>query len=434
MSRVVGADCLTIALFEKGTPMRTPIPDYLSEILESLRAEDGGAVADYIPGLKTADAELFAVAITTVDGRSYTAGDADAEFSIQSMSKPFAYAAALADRGEDIVADHVGVDPSGEAFNELSLETGSHRPRNPMINAGAITAHSLLVRPGASIEERVERALGFFSQLAGRRLSIDETIRESELATADRNLSIAHMLRSYGIIDDDPHDVVAGYTAQCSISVTVRDIAMMAATLAAGGVHPVSGQRVIDRHASRRTLSVMAAAGMYDAAGSWFNDVGIPAKSGVAGGLLGALPGQVGIGSFSPRLDDHGNSVRGVKVFRRLSADMGLHLMESEAFGSRALRGVRDDGDLTIVELQGVVNFVGAEGLLDSLDSHQPSTATVVFDTSRVDDFTDVGRRMALEGMRRLVLDGHSVGLIDPGRKLPEPDLGDGTRPFDATE
>ncbi|SDR78096.1 L-glutaminase [Brevibacterium siliguriense] len=410
--------------------MRTPIPDYLDEILDALRDDDSGSVADYIPALKAANPDLFAVALTTVAGRTYSSGDCDVEFSIQSMSKPFAYAAALADRGEPFVTSRVGVDPSGEAFNELSLETGSHRPRNPMINAGAITTHHLLVGSGTSRQIRVERAREFFSELAGRPLRIDERIVESELEAADRNLAIAHMLRNYGIIEDDPHEVVAGYTAQCSISVTVRDIAMMTATLANGGIHPVTGTTVVARPIARRTLSVMASAGMYDAAGSWFTDVGIPAKSGVAGGLLGALPGQVGIGTLSPRLDDHGNSVRGQRVFRRLSADMGLHLMDSEALGSREPRSIAVSGDTTTVALQGVIDFTGAEVVLDRLDRSTPTTPKVIIDLSRVDSFTDVGRRMVLEGMRRLSLDGLAVGLKDPDEVLPEPDLGDGTFPF----
>lgn len=173
------------------------------------------------------------------------------------------------------------------------------------------------------------------------------------MATAHRNLAIAHMLTNYGIIDDDPHEVVAGYTAQCSINVTVRDIAMMTATLAAGGRHPQTGEEIIDRATARQTLSIMAAAGMYDAAGSWFSHVGIPAKSGVAGGLLGALPGQVGIGSSSPRLDEHGNSVRGVKLFKRMSKDMDLHLMVTGSFGSRALRETRVEGEATFIGLEG---------------------------------------------------------------------------------
>lgn len=413
--------------------MRTPIPDYLEEILEALRSEDNGAVADYIPALAAADPDRFAVAVTTVEGRTYTAGDSDVEFSIQSMSKPFAYAAAIADRGVDVVDAHVGVEPSGAAFNMLSLEEGTYRPKNPMINAGALTAHSLLVGAGASRDERVERALEFFSALAGRQLSIDEEVYRSELETADRNLAIAHMLRSYGILDDDPHKIVDGYTAQCSILVTVGDIATMSATLAAGGTHPITGERVIAPGAARQTLSAMAAAGMYDSAGTWFTEVGIPAKSGVAGGLLGALPGQIGIGSLSPRLDEHGNSVRGIKLFRRMSKDMGFHLMETEPTGTRAVRDVRTDGEATIVDLQGAINFSSAESILHSLEQDAPSTGTVVIDVSRVDGFTDVGRRMVLEGMRRLSLDGLTVGLADPEGKLPDPDLGDGTYPFDAT-
>ncbi len=412
--------------------MRTPIPDYLNEILDDLRDDDRGAVADYIPGLASADPDRLAVALTTVEGRTYAAGDSDVEFTIQSMSKPFAYAAALTDRGATFVDGRIDIEPSGEAFNELSLETGTYRPKNAMINAGAITAHSLLVGEGASRDQRVERALAFFSTLAGRQLRIDETIYESELETADRNLSIAHMLHNYGIIEDDAHEAVEGYTAQCSILVTVSDIATMAATLATGGVQPVTGERVIAKPVARQTLSAMAAAGMYDAAGSWFSDVGIPAKSGVAGGLLGALPGQVGLGAFSPRLDEHGNSVRGVELFSRMSKDMGFHLMEVETTGSRALREIRTEGDTTTVDLQGTVNFSGAEAILYELDGTAPPSGTVVVDVSRVDAFTDVGRRMVLEAMRRLTLDGLAVGLVDPESKLPDPDMGDGNRPFDA--
>lgn len=412
--------------------MRTPIPDYLNEILDDLRDDDRGAVADYIPGLASADPDRLAVALTTVEGRTYAAGDSDVEFTIQSMSKPFAYAAALTDRGTTFVDGRIDIEPSGEAFNELSLETGTYRPKNAMINAGAITAHSLLVGEGASRDQRVERALAFFSTLAGRQLRIDETIYESELETADRNLSIAHMLHNYGIIEDDAHEAVEGYTAQCSILVTVSDIATMAATLATGGVQPVTGERVIAKPVARQTLSAMAAAGMYDAAGSWFSDVGIPAKSGVAGGLIGALPGQVGLGAFSPRLDEHGNSVRGVELFSRMSKDMGFHLMEVETTGSRALRDIRTEGDTTTVDLQGTVNFSGAEAILYELDGTAPPSGTVVVDVSRVDAFTDVGRRMVLEAMRRLTLDGLEVGLFDPESKLPDPDMGDGNRPFDA--
>lgn len=409
--------------------MHTPVPEYLDDLLDDLRDNEKGAVADYIPALAAADPETFGVAVTTVDGRTYTAGADDHEFSIQSISKPFVYAAALADRGFDAVLAKVGVEPSGEAFNELSLEEGSHRPKNPMINAGAITAHHLLVGAGASRQERVERILRFFSELAGRQLSIDQEIFDSEMNTADRNLAIAHMLRSYGVLNDEPHDVVAGYTAQCAINVTVRDLALMGATLANTGIHPMTREKAVTEEVARQTLSVMAAAGMYDAAGSWLTEVGIPAKSGVAGGMLGALPGQVGIGALSPKLDKYGNSVRGVQVCQRLSDDMGLHLMEAEAYGATAVRAIHSNDEKTTIELQGVIQFTGAETLLHHLHKAQLSSDSVVFDLSRVHRVSDVGRRMTLEAMRRLKLAGHTIELEDPENALPDPDMGDGTYP-----
>ena len=405
--------------------MKSPVPDYLREVLDSLSSTTDGEVADYIPDLAHANPDVFGIAVTTVDGRTHSVGDDETEFSIQSISKPFAYAAALTDRGFDAVLDTVGVEPSGEAFNELSLEGDTRRPKNPMINAGAIATHSLL---GSSVDERTSRALSFFSTLAGRQLSVDESVCRSELDTADRNLAIAHMLRNYGILPDEAHAVVEGYTTQCSINVTVRDLSLMGATLASGGVHPTTGEQVVSRAVARQTLSVMAGAGMYDAAGHWLTSVGIPAKSGVAGGLLGSLPGQVGIGVLSPRLDSHGNSVRGVKVFERLSDDMGMHLMDVEPYGSSVLRSIRDEDGESTIELQGVVQFGGAEMLLDAL-SRDTSSGTIVFDVSRVNRFSDVGRRMTLEGMRRIALDGRDVALIDPDGVLPDPNLGDGTYP-----
>ncbi|MEV0107624.1 glutaminase [Nocardia sp. NPDC050799] len=413
--------------------MHSPIADYLQEVLDTVRDDTGGEVAGYIPELAAADPEVLGMAVCTVDGRVYTAGDADVEFSIQSISKPFAYAAALADRGFATVRAAVGVEPSGEAFNELSLEAESRRPKNPMINAGAIATHQLLAGPHATVAERFERARSFFSTLANRTLELDERVCASELATADRNLSIAHMLRNYGIIDDDPHEVVEGYTRQCSIKVTVRDLATMGAALVNGGVHPQTGEQVVTSAIARETLAVMAAAGMYDSAGEWFTRVGIPAKSGVAGGLLGALPGQCGIGVVSPRLDRHGNSVRGIKAFHRLSDDMGMHLMESEPHGSTALRSTTVRDGETWFALQGAVQFIGAESVLAAFQNDTTATGTLVLDLSRVDRITDVGRRMLLEGLRRFRLDGREVVLVDPEGRLPNPDLGDGTYPTPRT-
>jgi glutaminase len=409
--------------------VRNPVPDYLHEILDSLRDDRAGAVADYIPQLADADPDVLGVALTMQNGRTYSAGDDRVEFSIQSISKPFAYAAALIDRGTEVVDAAVGVEPSGEAFNELSLEGDTHRPKNPMINAGALTVHHLLAGDDATTQERVSRVVEFLSELAGRVLTVDEEVYRSEIETADRNLAIVHMLRNYGVVADTAQAVVDGYTRQCAVRVTVRDLAVMGATLANAGVQPVTGNRIVPAAVARQTLAVMAGCGMYDAAGDWLVRVGIPAKSGVAGGLLGALPGRLGLGTVSPRLDTHGNSVRGVAICERLSRDMGMHLMEAEPPGSTAVRGVAVEGDTTIYEIQGVIHFPGAEAILDRLSADAISTSTVTLDLTRVDRFSDVGRRMVLEALRRLTLDGRTTALVDPDTVLPDPDLGDGRRP-----
>ena len=238
------------------------------------------------------------------------------------------------------------------------------------------------------------------------------------------------MLRSHGIIECDAQQVVEGYTRQCSILVTVRDLAVMAATFANGGVQPVTGERVVPHEVTRQVMAVMATCGMYDAAGDWFSSVGIPAKSGVSGGLIGALPGQAGMATFSPRLDRHGNSVRGVQVFERLSHDMGMHLMEVPPPARSLVRGRTplpggQPGHGWTYELQGSINFVGMERVLRYLVEEPPAESTVVLDLTRVHEIRDVGRRMLLEGMRRLVMDGHEVTIVDPDAML-EVVTGDG--------
>ncbi|HEX7352737.1 glutaminase [Brachybacterium sp.] len=407
--------------------MRSPVPDYLEEVLEALREDRAGAVADYIPELAAADPDQLGIALTTALGRTYAVGDVDAEFTIQSISKPFAYAAALMDRGAETVLAAVGVEPSGEAFNELSLEQDTHRPKNPMINAGALTVHSLLVGEDADPASRVERVRELFSRLAGRELRIDETVCASELETAHRNLALAHMLRSYGILTGDVPTVVEGYIRQCSLLVTVRDLSAMAATLATGGIQPVTGEQVLDAATARQVMAVMASAGMYDGAGDWLVRVGIPAKSGVAGGMVGVLPDLVGIGTFSPRLDRQGNSHRGGRLFERLSQDMGMHLFSPNGSRQDVARVSTADGT-TSVALEGVVQLTAASEMLDLLEDSDPST-DVLLDLERVHSVTDLGRRMLLEGLRRIRLDGRGAALRDPRGTLPDPDLGDGTFP-----
>lgn len=410
--------------------MRSVVHDYLTEVLGSLAADGSGELAGYIPELAEADPDRLGAVFATVDGEVYGAGDADVEFTIQSISKPFAYALALSDRGFDSVLVKVGVEPSGEAFNEISLEHETGRPRNPMINAGAITTHSLVGPEHLLPAERVDRVVRGLSAFAGRRLEVDETVCISEMENAHRNLASAHMLRSHNILTADPRSVVEGYIRQCSVLVTARDLAVMAATLANQGVNPVTGERVVDARVVRQVLSVMSTCGMYDAAGDWATQVGIPAKSGVAGGLIGSLPGQLGIATFSPRLDGHGNSVRGVSLFERFSSDMGLHVMEVPPAALAVVRSSHVLGEGTsavrVLQAQGGIRFAGAERIVREFVGDDIGESTVVVDFSLVSSIDDVARRMLLELARRLMLEGRGVYFVDPEMVIPDPDRGDG--------
>ncbi|WP_405953621.1 glutaminase [Streptomyces phaeochromogenes] len=412
--------------------MRPIIPDYLAEALGDVESDTFGDPAGYIPELAAADPERLGAAFAMIDGEVYGAGDIDIEFTIQSISKPFIYALALSDRGFDPVLAKVGVEPSGEAFNEISLESDTGRPLNPMINAGAITVHSLAGAEDLNPTERVERVLHGLSAFAGRRLKMDEAVCASEMEHAHRNLAIAHMLRSHNVLTKDPRAIVDGYTRQCSVLVTTRDLAMMAATLANRGINPLSGEQVVPEPVVRQVLSVMFSCGMYDAAGDWATQVGIPAKSGVAGGLIGALPGQIGIATFSPRLDSHGNSVRGVSLFERFASDMGLHVMEVPAAARAVVRSNHAVGSgpkaLRVLQLQGGIGFAGAERVVQEAMAISPSEVRVAVDLTRVHSIDDVARRVLLEVARRLTLNGHEVYLVDPESIMPDPDPGDGGR------
>lgn len=408
-------------------PLHSPIPDYLAEILDDVHDKDDGVVADYIPELQDADPDKLALAVCTATGRLYSVGDDEVEFSIQSISKPFVYALALDQAGEDAVNQVVGVEPSGEAFNELSLEEESKRPDNAMINAGAIAINQLINGKDSSVAARTERIVQLFSDLAGRELRVDEKTCDSELSGADRNLSIAYMLRSYGIVKDAAEDVIRSYTEQCSVMVTARDLAVMAATLANGGVQPITGKRVISSRAARHTLAVMSSAGMYDAAGRWMYKVGIPAKSGVAGGLIGTMPGQMGIATFSPRLDEQGNSVRGVKAFEQMSEQMSLHLMGATNYSPPGIRSIEREGDATLITLQGVINFTAAENVLYELSQHRLTSDQLVLDISDVVSFNKIGRRVVKEGLRRFRENGVHVAIYDPEDVMVDKEYSDGT-------
>ena len=397
--------------------MHSPIATYLTETLESVASDTSGELANYILELAAVDPDKLAASIAMVDGEQYAAGDSDVEFTIQSISKPFVYALALADRGYDDVLAKVGVEPSGEPFNELSLEDGSGKPLNPMINAGAITTHSLVGPPGATQGERMERVISGLSAFAGRRLSVNERVYESELEHAHRNYAIAHMLRGHGILTGDPTVAVQGYTRQCSLMVTVKDLALMAATLANYGVHPVTGEQVVPKGVVRQVLSVMFTCGMYNAAGDWATQVGVPAKSGVGGGIIGAVPGQLGVATFSTRLDGHGNSVRGVELFEQFSDDMGMHVMNVPTVARSALRANYQigsgDESMRLIQLQGRIRFAGVERVIREIVEAPMEGSKVALDVTRVYAVDEVAQSMLLELMRRLRNDGYKVYLID---------------------
>ncbi len=301
-----------------------PLADFIASAHAALAPEGGGAVADYIPELQKADPRHFGIALATMDGHVYEAGDTAVPFTIQSISKAFVFALALDLLGAERVEAKIGVEPSGDAFNSIRLRS-DNRPFNPMVNSGAIACSGLLHE--AEGENATERIREVLSRLAGRNLIIDERVFASERLTGDRNRAIAYLLHNYGIIKGDVDAVLEVYFRQCSVLVTARDLALMAATLGNGGVNPLTGERVIGPYAISRTLSVMTSSGMYDYAGEWIYRVGFPAKSGVGGGILAAFPSQFGLGTFSPRLDEHGNSVRGLKVCEAISARFELHML-----------------------------------------------------------------------------------------------------------
>ena len=281
-----------------GATAASPLEGALADLHDRFAGLSTGDVASYIPELGQADPDQFAICVATVDGHLYAVGDSEVPFTIQSISKPFVYGLALADRGLQAVVRCVGVEPSGDAFNAISLESESGRPRNPMINAGAIATAAMV--DGSDSPAKMERTIELMSRFAGAPLAFDESVYRSERDTGHRNRAIAYLLRNAGILDEDVDDVLDRYFRQCSMLVTCADLATMAATLANGGENPRTGERVIDNDYVAHMLSVMATCGMYDYAGSWLYRVGMPAKSGVAGGIIAVLPGQLGVGVFSP--------------------------------------------------------------------------------------------------------------------------------------
>ncbi len=317
--------------------VRRQIEERLEDLQQRHLPEEPGSVASYYasgrgyyaPELAGSERDEFAVCGATVDGEVFCAGDREVRFPLQSISKVFAYALALADRGSDAVLERVGVEPSGDAFNSIVFDERHHRPYNPMVNAGALVTSDLVL--GRDPDEKLDRlvaALRCYSGDAG--LQPDAETFELELATADHNRASAYLMRNLRMLEGDVEAILALYLRQCSVHVDARDLAVMAATLANGGVNPLTGERALPRARVRDVLSVMHTCGMYDYAGQWAFEVGVPAKSGVSGGILAVIPGKIGLGVFSRGLDDYGNSVRGVRVCKEISERLGLHVFATE--------------------------------------------------------------------------------------------------------
>jgi glutaminase len=386
---------------------------YLDRIVDEHRQVTDGALASYIPELTRVDPDGFGLSLSSADGYVYECGDPGVEFTIQSISKPFTYALALDQIGQDAVDAKIGVEPSGEAFNEISVDETTKKPKNPMINAGAIAAVSLI--PARSPQERFAMIAEFYSAFAGRRLELDRDVYASEKATGSRNRAIAYMLQSFGVLDDDPDEVLDVYFRQCSFNVTATDLARMAATLARGGVNPLTGRRVTNAGVVKRTLSVMVTCGMYDAAGDWVSAVGMPAKSGVGGGIVAVLPGQLGIGVYSPLLDAKGNSVRGVRLCRSLSEQLGLHFLTVSRDSRATLRAVYEPRDrIRVYETHGDLLFSAAEQVVRTVDRERENFAAAILDVSRVDDIDDAARELLSGTSAALRAEGKAGFLVDP--------------------
>jgi glutaminase len=436
-----------------GALAAAPLQGYLEELHAALASISDGALADYIPELTRADPGWFGIALATVDGHVYQAGESRRAFTVQSISKAIAYGLALEDHGLDAVLSKVGVEPSGEAFNSISLEPTTGRPFNPMINAGAI-ATTALVRDDQA--PALERLLAAFARYTGRDMDIDEAVFRSERETGHRNRAIAHLLRGYGVLERSPEDATDIYFQQCSIRVTARDLALMGACLANGGVNPVTGVVALKRRYVDKVLSVMSTCGMYDYSGGWIFNIGMPAKSGVGGGIMAVLPGQFGLGVFSPPLDAKGNSVRGIATCERISRDFGLHMFNvaratsatvlRRSYDCRQIRSRRErsaaeqavlaarGGCVRVYELQGELVFGSAESVELSMLTDLGEADCLVVDCKRVVGIGDAAARllqrlaervaaagkhlyftetMHLYGFRRLLQKANAAGSAD---------------------
>jgi glutaminase len=304
----------------------------VAEAHRRYRTHRRGAVSSVYPALARVPADLFGICVVGTGGRVHEAGDAEVEFTIMSVAKPFVFALVCDAVGGDALRDNVGANATGLPFNSLAaIEQRSDGRTNPMVNAGAIATTSLV--PGDGVDAKWARLNEGLSRFAGRELRLDDEVYASASATNHRNQAIARLLADYGRLFADAADTLDLYTRQSSLRVTARDLAIMGATLADAGVNPVTGARVVEPESCHHALAVMSTAGLYETSGDWLYDVGLPGKSGIGGGVVAVSPGKGGLGTFAPPLDEAGNSVKGQLVARFLSRRLGLDLFVSEPTG-----------------------------------------------------------------------------------------------------
>jgi len=318
-----------VAASAQGIPSAQVLSRAVQEAYDKFKDVRDGANADYIPELAKVPSELFGVAIVTADGDVYTAGDVDYAFSIQSVSKPFTAALVMQQEGTpDVLRQKIGVEPTGMKFNSiLATQVIKGVSVNPLVNSGAIAAVSLV--KAKSAPERFDKIHGFFEQLAGAKLGVIEDVYQSEAATNQRNRAHAYILFVSDRIYSDPMEAVDVYTRQCSIAVTAKQLAVMGATLANNGVNPITHQRVLDTRYVPRVLAIMMMNGFYDESGLWAYTAGLPAKTGVGGGVVAIVPGRMAIVGFSPRVNEAGNSVRAMKAIEYISDQLGANVFGS---------------------------------------------------------------------------------------------------------
>ncbi len=303
----------------------------VNEAYEMFKSDTGGKNADYIPALAKVDSKLFGIAAVTTDNKSYSVGDVTAKFSIQSISKVFSLALAMEEKGADEVFQKIGSEPTGRPFNsvEAVVDMPTHTG-NPFVNAGAIATVSLM---SGVPNDKWNKILDFYSKAAGEKLTILDEIYKSEAATNQGNRALAALLLKYERIYADPLESVDVYTKQCSIGVNAQELAMMGATLANGGVNPKTGERLIKAENVPHILSTMTMAGLYDGSGGWAWHVGLPAKSGVGGGIVAIIPGKGAVAVFAPPLDEAGNSVKAQKAIAYIAQKLDFNIFSPQSVG-----------------------------------------------------------------------------------------------------